>query len=133
MSGDYKIYYLEIYQKEANNNYMLKLTVDLQDDFAGKIVNRPPGVSSQTPETRATLPIQINLLLVTFADLDNGGSLDLIFYYELGGKYYMKSLLNKFSPSNICSASYQGIFPFTDFDFFSLPDIVFGNVDYVLS
>ena len=75
----------------------------------------------------------MNLLLVTFADLDNGGSLDLVFYYELGGKYYMKSLLNKFSPSSICSASNRGIFPFTDFDFFSLPDLVFANPDFVLS
>jgi hypothetical protein len=45
MSGNVKVYYLEIYQKEANNNYMLKLTVDLQDDFAGKIVTSPSGVS----------------------------------------------------------------------------------------
>ena len=50
MSGNVKVYYLEIYQKEANNHYMLKLTVDLQDDFAGKIVNSPPGVfRSLTP------------------------------------------------------------------------------------
>ncbi len=46
MSGNFKVYYLEIYQKEANNHYMLKLTVDLQDDFTGKIVTSPPRVSS---------------------------------------------------------------------------------------
>lgn len=63
---------------------MQKLVVDLQDDFAGKIVSSE-GDSEQKDQsisTKATLPLQINLLLVTFADLDDTGSVDLIFFYE---------------------------------------------------
>jgi hypothetical protein len=51
---------------------------------------------------------------VTFSDLDNTGSVDLVFLYKTNGKYYLKALMNPFSPDSVCAVSDRGVFPYMD-------------------
>lgn len=73
-----KNYQLELYQKESNNNYSLSRTINLQD-------------GSETNKID-------DILMVTFSDLDNSGSVDLVFLYKSENKYYLKALPNSFVP-----------------------------------
>ncbi len=37
--------------------------------------------------------------MVTFSDIDNSGSIDLVILYKTAGKYQMKALINNFVAS----------------------------------
>ena len=71
-----KTYQLEVYEKQSNNNYSLARTVKLLD---------------------STSSIE-EIHMVTFSDLDNAGSVDLVFLYKSNGNYYLKALMNSFVP-----------------------------------
>jgi hypothetical protein len=92
-----------VYEKQSNNNYSLSRTVKLLTD----------GSAIEEIHT------------VTFSDLDNTGSVDLVFLYKSNGKYHLKALMNSFSPDNVCAVSGQGVFPYKDQNISSLLDFVF--------
>lgn len=88
--------------KDSNNNYSLSRTVTLQNDSASSVIDE--------------------ILMVTFLDLDNSGSIDLMFFFKANGKFYYKGLFNPFVPQEVCGVSGQGVFPYSNLDVLSLDD-----------
>jgi hypothetical protein len=52
---------------------------------------------------------------------------DLIFVYQYDNNYFIKALINSFSPSDVCSGNAAGTFPYGSLDFFSLFDLGLGT------
>lgn len=80
--NDYRLYQIELYEKEKNNNYSLKRVVSLQDENEKQVVEE--------------------VIMLTWADVDNSGVVDMVCFYKAYGKVLLKTLINDFTPSEVC-------------------------------
>jgi hypothetical protein len=72
-----KSYQLELYEKQSNNKFLLQRNLNL---------NLSSGNGIQ------------KIVMVTWTDLDNSGSVDIVFFYQSNGQFYASAQLNGYVP-----------------------------------
>lgn len=61
--------------------------------------------------------------MVTWNDIDNSGSVDLVVFYRREENYFIKAFLNDFVPDDVCKTSNRGIFPYSNINLTSTPSL----------